>query len=290
MFLSGFVAQWGKPVNFFGSVRQKFSSLVVPFLAWAIVSYFVNSFSMTYNIFEYLVLLGKSPDFGLWFLWILFLNYLVLSLILLFKRIPVEWSIVGGAILIKALPIYTLGFGLLKWHFPFFAIGYLVSKHRDKVKAFAVPLGVIALVVYPLLFMSWNRTSGPTFLPELQMLLVSNHMEYLLNLILIIYYNLVDLTGIILVYFFVTALKPLRIYQLLSWLGTVTLDIYVSHQFFLFSLTQGVIGILLKAIVALVLSLGLSFGLLRRVPLLSKLFLGKRVLFPPREVSGRLTT
>lgn len=99
---------------------------------------------------------------------------------------------------------------------------------------------------------------------------------------MLIYPYLVPLTGIGFVFALIRVFRNKYLYTLLASLGIFTLDIYVSHIYFLrfafgqSSLTKIISGM----IISIVLSLSLSILILRRSKILNIIFLGGRPIVP----------
>lgn len=121
MFISGYV-MYGKNIV----LSRRFNGLVIPFLAWYIVTYIINlvfDSGTSIDFIAYMQRLVISPDWGLWFLLVLFLNTLYLNFIIkYFMTTAIYSEIVGiiiGHILLQKVPFEILGLGLVKWYFLF---------------------------------------------------------------------------------------------------------------------------------------------------------------------------
>jgi fucose 4-O-acetylase-like acetyltransferase len=212
---------------------QKFKRLVIPFVSWYLVGYLlVTGVELQDYIWRWIV----SPDYGLWFLWALFLCFTVL------------WVGMKGGDLAVALSVFVVflvpfffvhpyllasDIAYLQWYYPFFALAYLAGKRPQ----LAVATGLLFVIVASrsFLFEQYVYAFGGIFTSVL--------------LILMMPYS----------------------WGILGWLGRRTMDIYVSSQLF----TGLVSGVVLLVIVPLVLSLGLG-ELIRKSPVLSKVLLGER--------------
>jgi hypothetical protein len=167
-----------------------------------------------------------------------------------------------------------MGLTLMKWHFVFFSAGYLTARYKSKILNWKNELTFIALL-FPILSLSWKRTEKPLFDPYLS--LICNNSSILQNIVISGYKYLVPFSGIIFSFMIIEKIRSNQeIFNILSWFGTVTIDIYVSHQMFLiFGVGEGMIKIISSFLIALILSLSLSFFILRKNTILSKVFLGK---------------
>ncbi|MFL5812875.1 MAG: acyltransferase family protein [Bdellovibrionia bacterium] len=295
MFLSGFVALPSMmKAGFVETVRNKFLRLVVPFLSWYfIVGYLFlglvchgSAGDITFG--EHVIRLAKAPDWGLWFLWELFLCDLVLALVVAGKkRFNLKMAGFTAALIIATVlfglqPRSGLGLALLRWHLPFFSAGVLLHLYREQlivVKRYWVELSLLA---YPVLFSFWMRTESPSFLVK-----GIGDLTLLLALVEKLFRYATAFTGITVIWIAMKSLVQTKLSSGLAKLGQYSLDIYALHFYFLGTLaiasssleagkqTQGsMISVLLSTVAALVISLTLSFCLFRKSRVLSWLFLG----------------
>lgn len=278
MFLSGYVSWRNVPINPLKYCWNKFLRLGVPFLSWYFIMYFMFPVNRAIPFYQYWLNLYRSPDYGLWFLWVLFLAQVVVAIIKPFERFIGGLVVVLGYYLVNSIPFNVMGIGMLKWQFTFFFAGYAIARYWPLIKRFEKPVREIALVGFPLLVFFWTRVEGPTFIPFLTRLLSGIPVpdgQRIINFVTSVYTYAVPFLGIAFTYFIVKGMKDIRPYAWLGWLGTVTLDIYVSHQMFLgVPIGDGWIKIYGVAFLAILQSLILSFFFLRRSKTLRFLFLG----------------
>ena len=206
MFVSGFVSF----KNFDGSIKKlvkRFKSLIIPFWAWFV---FASFFSYLLFIFKggpapdfvkSLILVLKYPDNGgLWFLWVLFLNYVVLFLSLKISSRKEEVFMVLFFIFIIVFVHFSgfnyLGISLLRWHLPFYLFGYVTSKHIGKLSGVLKVSGIASLIIFPIVVSFWSRTGNPTFY---DLLGLSSTMKLI---ICYVYKYTVPVLGILAVYVF----------------------------------------------------------------------------------------
>jgi len=273
MFLSGYIAL-GRPID----LSKKFRLLVIPFISWYLVWYFVAGVYRSTAFGDYLIHLYRPPDDRLWFLWILFLNFCVLELSLKSRLVGKDLAIVLAVVLTKFIPGEMLDIPLLRWYFLFFAVGYLVAEHKVHLEPLKRPLIATTVVAFPILISFWYRLDDPGFVPALHEI-VDSYSPWATDIAVFTYKLAVPLLGISLALAAPSALSALGGDRLLAWLGLMSLDIYVSHQVFMFafgiSWGEGVLAIASASILAIFLSLVLA-SLLRRVKLLNTLLLGGR--------------
>jgi len=242
MFISGFVSY----KTFDGTLRKlhsRLKSLVIPFLAWFALTLTINCLIEVFtggpqpDILESIGNLLKSPDYGLWFLWILFLNYITLYFALKISKTREEVYIFGFFIVLNLLlyvipQINYLGLGLLSWHMFFYLIGYATHKHlmnRDKLLKI---IGIISLIAYPILVIFWTRLGPPAFTQY------STFSPSIITLISLCYKFLVPITAIFAIYtIFQTLIQSKYFYKTpILYLGTITLEIYATHFLFIYYL------------------------------------------------------
>jgi fucose 4-O-acetylase-like acetyltransferase len=278
MFVSGYIAFYSRDNTSWVQLRKKAALLVLPFLAWYAVSYIVNGVFMNYGLKWYAYRLLLSPDWGLWFLWVLFLNFILLAGALRAERYLKFLALPAFWLLLQFSPTNNFGISLLKWHFTFFALGYLAHRHAGILKRYRKPVALISLVCFPLLAWGWHRVGPPDLLGPLSMELSWLHIDWALEPLLAAYTYIVPLLGIFAAWT-VMSILPLQaptFFRLFQWLGAYTLDIYVSHQYLLrFGVGDGVVLVMTAFAVGLVGSLAISFLIVRRNEITAHIFLGK---------------
>jgi fucose 4-O-acetylase-like acetyltransferase len=267
MFLSGCVAKYSDV----RSITKNVTRLVLPFLTWYLIGYAVLYFrgEDLQNFPDYFMKLVKSPDYGLWFLWVLFLSHICFYVMSQMQKVGGILAAVLGFFLVQYIPLNILGIGLLKWHFVFFVAGYLAIRYQDIIVKYryAAMLGITCLFI--VLFPFWQRIDNTMITPVL------DHLPKLYkyqNALLIKYYRYLTAfagigTVISLVYFMI---KLEAIKMALAKLGQYTMEIYVSHQL-LFGYGFGksiVLKIATTFTEALFVSLGLGL-VLKRIPYVS---------------------
>ncbi|MDQ5984330.1 MAG: hypothetical protein CSYNP_00023 [Syntrophus sp. SKADARSKE-3] len=278
MFLSGLVLSSQLRSPFINHLKKNFCRLVIPFLVWYLIDYlFILSNGQATDLISYFIALYQSPDRGLWFLWVLFINTSILSIILQIVRVKnwLQWEdyfVVAAIIASRAIPsIEVLGFSEVRYLFLYYAAGYLVYKHIDTVKNFKTLLQFFTVIAFPLLVIFWRRNEPPTFYAPMMQLIQEPYVKLAAS----IYKYSVAFAGMVFMSFIIDRIRGWRGYACLCWLGTMTFDIYVSHGYFLFGIGHGIPKYISAAGAATFLSLILSFVLLRRFKLLKLLFLGQ---------------
>jgi len=153
-FLSGYVlfGREGKsPLRF---IRGKALALLVPYLAWILVELPLRHYPPS----AWLPRLGRAlvdPHAGLqmWFLWLLFWLFVIFTLARLVSKDD-RWMAAGAVAMGATLFLGTYtGYGLDKitWLYPFFILGYLFAKHRERLVRFDTVAAVVSVVAFPVL-------------------------------------------------------------------------------------------------------------------------------------------
>jgi len=153
-FLSGYVLfgrEGAGPVRF---IRGKVLALLVPYLAWILVELPIRHYPPS----AWLPRLGQAlidPHAGMqmWFLWLLFWLFVIFTAVRLVSKDD-RWLGVGavamGATLLLGTTT-TFGLDKIMWLYPFFILGYLVAKHREKLKRLDLWFAIGSLVAFPAL-------------------------------------------------------------------------------------------------------------------------------------------
>lgn len=235
MFLSGYVAY----ISFSGKSKQLLSrarTLMIPFFSWFVIFFFLHYHHISFALFfRKLTALLLSPDRGLWFLWVLFLNYLLLFVASKLTRKQPLIIMILFFVLINIVNIFVqpkAGMGALGWYILFFTAGYATKKYElTQLKVFRFA-GYFSLIVFPVLVVFWYRDSTV----QLSTLLKnsSNGMLYLKY----VYGLAVPLTGILASFSlmnWLTKALPVFIKNIINYLGRISLELYYTH-FFFFSL------------------------------------------------------
>jgi len=237
MFISGFVSfktfdgSWNK-------LLKRFKSLIIPFWAWFIFSFFVSYLIYIFNgvnkpDLQYsIIAVLKSPDNGLWFLWILFLNYIFLFLSF---KISTKFEEIYMFFFLLAINVFMhftkwsyLGIGLLGWHLRFYLLGYVIHKYEHKINKILKILGILSFFLYPILVSYWYRTATPLFFESLFL------KPFCVKIFIYIYKLIVPISGIFLVYlFFKTIINFNFLFKnRLIYLGNTSLEIYSTHYYY----------------------------------------------------------
>lgn len=257
MFLSGYVS-FGTIDGSTSKLLLRFKTLIIPFWCWFLISYVV-SLGVFYlkggsqpDFLKAVLEILKSPDRGLWFLWVLFLNILVLFASLKISRKYEEIALLSFYALFNMV-IPLTGFGILGMAslmklLLFFSIGYILNKHAYKLrKPFSIA-GFVSLVLFPVLVVFWTRSGVPAFAQHITMAHPAK------SFIIWVYNQAVPLTGIMATYkLFDLIVKFKFVFKdsLIS-LGRISLEIYSTH-FYFFAFTYLLVSLPLDFRIALTL-------------------------------------
>jgi len=237
MFLSGFVS-FGTFDGSTAKLLKRFKSLIIPFWCWFLISY-VFSWAIFYlrggsqpDFLKLFVGVLKSPDRGLWFLWVLFLNIMVLFASLKITRKYEEIVLLAFFALINVLVPLTgftmLGIASLMKLLLFFSIGYILNKHTLILKKTVSIAGFSSLLIYPILVAFWSRSGTPAFANDIT---IAHPVK---SVIIWVYNQAVPLTGILATYkLFDLIVKYKFVFKdSLVSLGKISLEIYSTHLYF----------------------------------------------------------
>jgi len=287
MFLCGAAAAYSsRPMNL-DFIKRKFLMLVVPFVAWYLVGYFLTGAQHTMAFSGYIHQVVVSPDYGLWFLWVLFLEFCALAVAKWLTQWLKNYAYLVVWLAIYAVPVGKYGIGLVKWHLPFFFAGYLIFAYREVLMRYRRVALAGAVIAAPLLLLTWHRMYYPSLVTGLQPRLAAHGLSVVTlgDVVSINTYSVVDMAYRYLVPFCAIGLvcwafstRPARyLYGVFGFLGLYTLDIYVTHQYFLnFAVGKSWTAVISGFLIALGVSLAIGIFVLRKVPALSVIFLGGR--------------
>lgn len=287
MFLAGAAATYShRPMNF-AFVRRKFYMLVVPFVAWYLVGYGLDGTYHQLAFKTYIHRVIDSPDYGLWFLWVLFLNFVVLVGISKMTKWFKLYSYLIAWLVIYSIPTGKYGIGLLKWHLPFFLLGYLIFTYRHQLQRFRKIVLITYIATTPFLVATWHRLYYPSYITGLQPRLIAHGLQTVsmgsilsvnvYQVMALAYSYFVPLAAIGTVYWLFQLRPSKYLWPILGFFGLYTLDIYAIHVYlFRYAFGHSWLEIGSGFVIAASLSVLIGILILRRVPLLSTLFLGGR--------------
>ncbi|MFA5894318.1 MAG: acyltransferase family protein [Candidatus Shapirobacteria bacterium] len=244
MFISGYTLFFSRNRININFLIKKFNLLVVPFFSWFIISFYLKNTYLTQSFITRLIQLLKSPDYGLWFLWVLFLiNIIFILLFFIIDKLKFyeleDIFIIFGIYLISIIPTNVLGLHLVKWYIVFFCIGYFVSKFKTILLKSLVNYQFLAVLLFVPFAYFWNRTTPPSF-----NLYLGNHFtREIVTVITSLYLYLTPLTGIATILSVSNIVSKLKYSNIFIFIGGITLEIYSLHTFFLHTHGQSFLNI-----------------------------------------------
>jgi fucose 4-O-acetylase-like acetyltransferase len=295
MFLSGAVASYGKNLFNFSILRKKFYALVVPFIAWGLLNFYFIGTHTDLFLPRFINGLFEFPDRGLWFLWVLFLNFCCLVLIKNIERFTKSISYILVWFIIYSVPFSKYGVGLVRWHLPFFLLGYLIFSNTWKINKYKKAVLAFCVLGFPILVASWHWITLPPKLVNLSTHLAAHGLlnislgdAFQVNtyrLIILFYMYLVPLTGIGFMYSLLL-FKPLhRLHKFFTFFGKYTMELYVLFWYFL-HLGFGIywLNVISSFVISTLASILLGRYVFRRFNWLNRVFLGGRKATPSRAL------
>jgi len=266
MFLSGYLV-FGTKVFDWKFISKKFKSLVIPFLSWRVVTIVLSVLVLNLNFLNLIIRTITDPsDGGLWFLLILFFNFLLLSIAAKLAPRLNNLTLLSIILFAQLLPAGILGFALVRWHIVFFIGGYLAAKYLGLIKKNKYLTVFISLALYIILISLWYLQIPSLYNPgTLIFTLLKRINDYLLAF-----------SSIILLFFSFNYLKNKKSLTAICWLGLYTMDIYVisNFLFYLITLFKLQINYIIAFIFVLLFSIAISL-LIRNFKLPKRLLLGQ---------------
>lgn len=166
MFVSGYLVPRTTGDGF---LTSKFKQLVVPFLLWSVLLILLDNFAAiqaggVYVLFDrYHQMVLRPDNGGLWFLWVLFLNFLVFTLLEGKYRLALSAAIIVALSILQFLDrdFTMFGLGLFRWHYFFFLFGFLAGNYGllDRIRINTW----IVLAITILFITQWDRTAITSF-------------------------------------------------------------------------------------------------------------------------------
>jgi len=236
MLTAGYVAA----ISFGGTGKQllaKVRTLLLPFFSWFIFSYFFY-WAIHYNTQPHLPDFGKkltalcnSPTRGLWFLWVLFINYLILYGAQKISNKHAASVLLVAYLVVSMLSAYftpRAGLNFVGFYLLFFTAGYTLKRYRlDQTKLFRYA-GLALLFIFPALVWNWDR-SDTIYLNDV----IAGSFQPTL-LVGFIYNLAVSAAGIMTAFTLCSFLIKLPVYiqKLLLYPSRISLEIYATHFYF----------------------------------------------------------
>ena len=244
MFISGYVS-YHSIINkeFILDIKQKILYLIYPFILWGIIyQYFHLGAVDLVNIFLY-------PSFGFWFLWVLFWIYFFVKILLYtYNRniyLFIFFSLLLSYILFFGM-IKEFDIGLIRYLSIYFIMGVFISKYKikylNKIKYYDQKY-VYLIGVFLFLFLANYYDRGSLYYYQL----MQNNSFYI-KIFIYLYKVLLAVLGIILTMKIANVISKQvnnnLSYYILLIAQKYTLEIYVTHTFFLFLFNNFILNVL----------------------------------------------
>jgi len=267
-------------------IARRAAQLLLPFLAWHLVSYAM--IEPRPSMAEHMAKLFRSPDNGLWFLWVLFVFSCLADVAKVMSRFVPVWAVLlvcEAALFHLSIHYHVLGLGLIATHLPFFIGGIFSRQILSTVGRWKGATVIAASCAYPFMVIIWDRlnTPQPGIWMQQEFSLPMSTWLYSAYLgVGALYQALFALVGTIV--FFVGAKAftaegggSARLAVALSYIGQRTLAIYAIHFFFVRarSFDNQLLNGLVTCILAVGMSILISEYLLKPNRVASRLLLGK---------------
>ncbi|WP_313817931.1 acyltransferase family protein [Cupriavidus sp.] len=277
-------------VHDFGpSVVRRGVQLLVPFIAWYLLEYALSSDRPSLEI--YFTRLYKSPDYGLWFLWVLFVMSVVadaLKVLSAAVRLPffVGAVVVWALFLHASVHFHALGSGLIAIEWPFFVAGIFHKPIMAMVGKRAAVFVVAASIAYPFAVLIWDRLSPPPvgFMLQKSLSLPMSTAWYTVYIgIGSLYQAMFAVVGTIVFFGWAQAFTASGgaqrwVTTFLIYIGERTLAIYAIHLFFVktpFIAGNAVLDGIVTLAVCLLMSVVISEYIIKPMKVTDLLLLGK---------------
>lgn len=277
MLLSGYIISTQLRSTLPGFVKKYALRLILPFFVWAVIGYVSFHLYQKVSLPVYLLNLAKVPANGLWFLWALFLNSVVLFAVLKLVQIR-KWErwenylVIASIVISRAASSELFGLSDFKVYYTYYAAGFFACKYYDWLKARRKIFYAISIVGFPLLLLAFRSDKFPAFYPVLQNFFGDTGIA---RLIASLYKYAIAFMGMAFLSFLMELVRRTRFYTFCCWVGTLTLDIYVSHGIFIMRCSPVIWQYLLVAAVAFVCSVALTLLVLKRFRITRLVFLGQ---------------
>jgi fucose 4-O-acetylase-like acetyltransferase len=266
------LAGWNVKPQTAGRIGKTLRRLLPATFCWHTIQYFVEQHYKTVALPTYLLEFLRRPDYGLWFLWTL--AFCILILVFCWRlEDRVGLKVYGAcAAVLALLPYPYLGIPLIKYFFPYLAIGYGLSRYSARIKPLVPYLLAIAVILYPLLMPLWHQSSPHE--SSTGMILLAGHKLPTKPLVYIMVKYAEGFLGSILATGVAYMLYARFQAAVFAWLGRYSLEIYVSHQFFIYLFPSTSIAAIIAAFFAALFSAIALAIVLKNIPMLDYLLYG----------------
>jgi fucose 4-O-acetylase-like acetyltransferase len=287
MLLSGYILYFSKKNIDLCWLGDRFRRLILPFFAWYIIDWFASRFSFTGlrphldfsgTFTEYIIRGITTPANGPWFLWAMFICSIAFYFShKLMPRFGVFYAMIIVYFLSRLVPIHNYGISYMKTMFPFFSFGYMLPHYKARLTKYHKPFLILSLIVFPILSVNWF------VLPNL-----IQYFRFAKSVLVIV----IPLMGALLSYHLIKLLQNTRVFSVIAYLGTLSLEFYVCQGLFLnVGIGNGYLRVATIAIAATLLSYLLIF-IAQKINLLQYILFGRNRLraLPTLEILAETTS
>lgn len=285
MFISGYLS-FNKDINYIW-IKNRFISLVIPYLSWIILGYFIAGSYKRISLFQTIKIILLTPDNGgMWFLWVLFLNCFIFFVsynlyIKIRNTFDVTFDVflkiiifLFATIAIRKIASRFGGFGInsSSWYIVFYFAGHLGGTFKFLYRKYWTnKLEIATFLGFFILTYFWRRTEPPVFLNGINEIFPRTIARCILN----IYTYIVPFLGIACIF---CIINKITIFSLnsITYIGRHTIEIYVLQWYFIREYTGiVVVDTFLSIILAIIIPL-IFAKVIERYPKMNLLLFGKR--------------
>lgn len=239
MLISGLIAYKKDGIYDHQWLKKRFLSLGIPFIVWIAIPFLTQKRSWS-EFPEYVVLVLKSPDYGLWFLWVLFLNcvmlYLIYKISRLFKsRLLWDISMEICAIVLCLMVwiickwFWYIGIALLKQHCIYYFAGFFIRKYKHTLNKYKWIIAIMATIIWIVMVPYWRRIDYPAIF---SIDFVSDLIKAHKNVFSLIFNYTVSFAGIGMILSFIYIIRNMKFAIVLEKFGKRTIEIYILQWYF----------------------------------------------------------
>lgn len=287
MFLSGYLAYRTDRELDKTWIKKRFCALVIPYVVWIILAYFLEGYAGEGKLFEWfrdgvLYVTNGAP----WFLWVLFLNCIVLYVGTKLRKYVIKNDIVFVLLVIGVYSIsyaaryfvgqYPLGLNLCAWQFAFYAAGYLTNQHAVLEKL-SSKVNNVLLAVACMICWTWRFGGKPFFYETvLQRIASFGLIAILFKGLCLVYKYLVPFLWIFALYWIVKQMPEFKLKKCVGRIGEYTMEIYLLHIYILDLIKMS--NVWVASMMALIFGTGvpiLASNMLNRCSFIKKLMFGR---------------
>ena len=202
---------------------------------------------MAYNFFSGFSILVT------WYLYVMLICYIILSGLWQmsdrWKWINISSLVVLSIVLINILPLFALGFGLVKWYGTFMLLGYLIGTHRDKLRKYLwlSYVGIPAFFIFGIMtnwMVNWQDLSyGRGGYTNIMQAIINGRGVLLIVMVLAVILGCLALIGI------ARALEHIKMIQKpILYIGINVLWIYLLHPLFVGVFNNTIISVIFSVL------------------------------------------